>query len=110
MDNTLFLRLESHLQSYVSGQKLRYIHTNTEPTKSAVMGMICAAFGLHRNETFGPLQNFNRLLCGVRVDLEGVDVLDFQVLRPGHVPLANEDTRTGQGGGEKVGDISHRHY
>src|SRR5690606_34005802 len=49
--------------------------TQLEPSKSGVIGLICAALGRDRNE---PVNDLAALRMGVRVDQEGVLVRDYQ--------------------------------
>jgi CRISPR-associated protein Cas5/CasD subtype I-E len=80
--NTLFLRLEAHLQSYANCERFNTINTNLCPTKSAVMGMMLAAHGIKRDESRQALEYLNRLKMGVRIDRRGEITKEFQVLRP----------------------------
>jgi CRISPR system Cascade subunit CasD len=100
--NTVFLRLESHLQSYANNIKFSEIKTNLYPTKSAVIGMLLAAFGICREESRSALTHLNKLQMGVRVDRPGRILEDFQTVRP-ELMLANGNTR-------EMGDITYRSY
>jgi CRISPR system Cascade subunit CasD len=72
---TLLLRLAGPLQSW--GTQSRFIDRDTgrEPSKSGVIGLICAALGRPREH---PLDDLNSLRMGVRVEREGVLLRDFQ--------------------------------
>lgn len=69
------LRLAGPLQSW--GSRSRFVRraTNTEPTKSGVLGMVAAAQGMRRTD---PLESLLGLRFGVRVDQPGQLVRDFQ--------------------------------
>lgn len=71
---TLLLKLEGPMQSW--GYRSRFDHRDTalEPTRSGVIGLICAAMGIARGED---ITRFARLRMGVRVDREGRVERDF---------------------------------
>ena len=73
--NFLLLKLCGVMQSYGSSQKWYYRLTNQEPTKSAVVGMLCAALGRDRSE---PVSDLSSLPMHVRVDKEGGLMRDLQ--------------------------------
>jgi len=66
--HTLLLKLEGPMQSW--GYRSRFDHRDTalEPTRSGVIGLICAAMGIARGED---LSRFSSLRMGVRVDKDG---------------------------------------
>ena len=63
------------MQSWGSGSVFEQRNTMTEPTKSGVLGLLCAALGRDRSE---PLQDLLALRMGVRCDKPGVLQEDFQ--------------------------------
>lgn len=71
---TLLLRLAGPMQSW--GVQSRFVVRDTarEPTKSGVIGLLCAALGRPRQE---PVDDLAALLMGVRVDREGVLAVDY---------------------------------
>jgi len=71
---TLLLRLIGPMQSW--GIQSNYAHRDTalEPSKSGVIGLICAALGRPRTE---PINDVANLTMGVRVDREGVVLRDY---------------------------------
>ncbi len=89
---TLLLRLSSPLQSW--GYMSFYDNRATEdmPTKSGVIGLLSAALGRGREES---LEDLQKLQFGVRVDLEGTKIDDFQIADMGAGLNAN---------------LSHREY
>ncbi len=73
---TLLIRLEAPMQSYGVFGKFGERDTGKEPSKSAVLGIICAALGIERNENISWLTDFN---FGLRVDREGIVRNDYHV-------------------------------
>jgi CRISPR system Cascade subunit CasD len=73
--SVIALRLAGPLQSW--GSRSRFVRrtTNTEPTKSGVLGLVAAAQGIRRTD---PLVSLLDLRFGVRVDQPGQLVRDFQ--------------------------------
>lgn len=65
---TLLLRLEGPMQSWGYRSRFDYRDTALEPTRSGVIGLICAAMGIARGEN---ISRFEPLRMGVRVDREG---------------------------------------
>lgn len=72
---TLLLRLAGPLQSWGGSSRFTRRHTNAEPTKSGIVGMLAAAQGRRRTD---PVEDLAGLRFGVRVDQPGVLVRDFQ--------------------------------
>jgi CRISPR system Cascade subunit CasD len=66
--NVLLLRLAGPMQSWDMQSRFPLRTTGLEPSKSGVIGLICAALGRHRGQ---PIKDLARLLMGVRVDREG---------------------------------------
>lgn len=75
--STLLLRLAAPLQSWGSNSKFDRRHTDMEPTKSGVIGMLACALGNRREEPLGALAD---LQYGVRVDQEGEVIVDFHMV------------------------------
>jgi CRISPR system Cascade subunit CasD len=78
---TLLLRLAGPMQSW--GLESRFDHRDTgrEPTKSGVLGLICAALGKPRDDRPGAwpsLPELVELKMGVRVLREGTLCIDYQ--------------------------------
>jgi len=65
---TLLLRLEGPMQSWGYRSRFDYRDTALEPTRSGVIGLICAAMGIARGED---ITRFDAIRIGVRVDREG---------------------------------------
>lgn len=72
---TLLLRLQGAMQSWGTTSRFDERDTQLEPSKSGVLGLICAALGRDRSE---PLDDLACLRMGVRVDREGVPMRDYQ--------------------------------
>lgn len=72
---TLLLRLAGPMQSWGTTSRFDERDSQLEPSKSGVLGLICAALGRDRHE---PLDDLAALKMGVRVDREGVLMRDYQ--------------------------------
>ncbi|MBB4842874.1 CRISPR system Cascade subunit CasD [Paucibacter oligotrophus] len=72
---TLLLRLQGPLQSWGTSSRFDERDTQLEPSKSGVIGLLCAALGRDRSE---PVADLAALRMGVRVDREGVPMRDYQ--------------------------------
>jgi CRISPR system Cascade subunit CasD len=62
------------MQSWGTRSRFQERDTEREPTKSGIIGLICAALGRDRSE---PLNDLTSLKMGVRVDREGLVQSDF---------------------------------
>lgn len=86
---TLLLRLQGPMQSWGTTSRFDERDTQLEPSKSGVLGLVCAALGRDRHE---PVDDLAVLRMGVRVDQEGVPMRDYQtatgVLIATHWPLS----------------------
>jgi len=72
---TLLLRLAAPMQSWGTTSRFDERDSQLEPSKSGVLGLICAALGRDRAE---PVDDLARLKMGVRVDREGLLMRDYQ--------------------------------
>ena len=72
---TLLMRLAGPMQSWGSRSRFDERDTDLEPSKSGVIGLVCAALGRDRAERVDDLA---ALRMGVRVDREGLLRRDFQ--------------------------------
>lgn len=72
---TLLLRLAGPMQSWGTTSRFDERDSQLEPSKSGVLGMVCAALGRDRAE---PVDDLARLKMGVRVDREGLLMRDYQ--------------------------------
>jgi len=83
--NTLFLRLEGPLQAW-GDQESKFVvrRTAEAPTKSGVIGMLCAALGVPRSEAAAQwLPKLSALRMGVRIDAPGVRWWDYHTVGAG---------------------------
>lgn len=91
--HTILMRLAGPMQSWGSRSRFDERDTEREPTKSGVVGLLCAALGRPRE---APLDDLSALRVGVRVDREGLLERDFQTalgVRKAD-PSARPDTST----------------
>lgn len=72
---TLLLRLSGPMQSWGTTSRFDERDTQLEPSKSGVLGLVCAALGRDRAE---PIADLTALRMGVRVEREGVPMRDYQ--------------------------------
>lgn len=75
------LRLAGPLQSWGSSSRFVRRATNTEPTKSGILGLVAAAHGMRRSD---PLESLLQLRFGVRVDQPGQLIRDFHTAQRPH--------------------------
>ncbi|MEW6403514.1 MAG: type I-E CRISPR-associated protein Cas5/CasD [Chloroflexota bacterium] len=98
--NTLFLRLEGPLQAWGTQESKFVIRRTTEaPTKSGVIGMLCAALGVSRSHAVAEwFPNLSELGMGVRIDRPGVRWWDYHTVGAGmqmRIAEAEGKTRSG---------------
>ncbi len=81
----LILRLAGPMQSW--GIQSRFVERDTsrEPTKSGVVGLLCAALGIDREDDAG-LQKLASLPMGIRVDHLGTFSRDYHTAGGGTIP------------------------
>lgn len=72
---TLLMRLAGPMQSWGTTSRFDERDTQLEPSKSGVLGLVCAALGRDRAE---PVDDLARLRMGVRADREGMLMRDYQ--------------------------------
>lgn len=95
--HTLVMPLVGPMQSWGHRSRFDDRDTGLEPTRSGVIGLICAAMGIPRS---GDLSRFDNLRMGVRVDAPGRVMVDY------HTAM---DVVKADGGG--TGTVtSHRYY
>lgn len=73
---TLLMRLAGPMQSWGTRSRFDERDSDLEPSKSGVIGLLCAALGIDRNEEARVLE-LARCRMGVRVDREGVLRVDY---------------------------------
>lgn len=113
MDATLLIRLEGPMQSWGTQSRFSHRDTGHEPSKSGVVGLLCAALGKPREESawdgFPTLRQLSGLKMGVRVDREGRVERDYHtaqdILKAG---AKNPDSP--RKSDLKKTELSHRYY
>lgn len=98
-DNTLFLRLEGPLQAWgVQESKFAIRRSADSPTKSGIIGLLCAAMGLDRQKAGQRLAELGSLRIAVRVDWPGVRWWDYHTVGAGmDMPIAEGANKTKPG-------------
>lgn len=76
-DHSLVLRLAGPLQSWGGRSQFNRRDTQTEPTKSGILGLLAAAQGLRRQD---PIAHLLGLRLGVRVDQAGTLLRDYHTV------------------------------
>lgn len=78
---TLYLRLEGPMQAW-GAQESKFVirRTTNGPTKSGVIGLLCAALGVPRHATSDWLPRLSELSMGVRVDRPGIRWWDYHTV------------------------------
>ena len=87
--STLLLRLEGPLQSWGVGSRHGQRDTGLEPSKSGVIGLVCAALGRPRSE---PVDDLAALRMAVRVDHPGELRTDYHTAGAGGFRRADDQT------------------
>ena len=94
---TLLLRIRAPMMSWGEHSRFTIRDTQREPTKSAIIGLLCAALGRPRWESVNDLA---ALKMGVRVDKEGIVQCDYHTVM--------DSIRSNGGKGDTV--VSQRYY
>ena len=113
--HTLLLRLEGPMQSWGTSSRFTQRDTGPEPSKSGVIGLLCAALGKPRAEEPGqserwpPLADLANLQMGVRIDRAGSVGVDFQTAGGGS--MAGQKYGVAHVHGGLFGSVmSHRYF
>lgn len=77
--STLLIRLSGPLQSWGESARFNLRPTQQTPTKSGVLGLVCAAMGIPRDDA-EMLEKLNKLTFGVRVDRPGKLLIDYHTV------------------------------
>ncbi|HEY9814403.1 MAG TPA: type I-E CRISPR-associated protein Cas5/CasD [Candidatus Obscuribacterales bacterium] len=94
---TLLLRMRAPMMSWGDHSRFTIRDSRREPTKSAVIGLLCAALGRPRWE---PIHDLATLRMGVRINQEGVVQCDYHTVM--------NSIKSSGSKGDTV--ISHRYY
>jgi CRISPR system Cascade subunit CasD len=94
---TLILRMRAPMMSWGDRSQFTIRDTRREPTKSAVIGLLCAALGRPRWE---PVRDLATLKMGVRIDREGLVQCDYHTVM--------DSIKSSGGKGDTV--LSDRYY
>ena len=97
MNGVLLIPCVGPMQSWGTRSRFQERDTEREPSKSGVIGMLCAALGRDRSE---PVDDLSSLTMAVRVDREGKLEKDFQTAQD--VAVAS--------GGTTQNLLSNRYY
>jgi CRISPR system Cascade subunit CasD len=85
----LFLRLAGPMQAWGTQSRFTHRDTDLEPSKSGVIGLLCAALGKPRDENeradFPSLKALAELKMGVRVDWQGTLKRDYHTAGGTHL-------------------------
>ncbi len=102
---SLLLRLVGPMQSWGTASRFQDRDTIPEPSKSGVLGLLCAAMGIDREDWDG-LKPLSMLRFGVRRDRPGVARCDY------HSAGGNKDDKIIKANGEFSSDgiVSKRYY
>jgi CRISPR system Cascade subunit CasD len=104
MKHTLLLRLKAPMQSWGTSSRFSIRETGKEPSKSGVIGLLCAALGISRDaanaEKNPQFDELGKLKMSVRVLREGVMQKDYHTAQN----IAKAD------GGIKPTELSDRWY
>jgi len=84
--SVLLLRLAGPMQSWGVQSRFTVRDTGLEPSKSGVVGLLCAALGRRRDE---PVDDLAGLRMGVRVDQEGTVARDYHTAGKGGILKAS---------------------
>lgn len=110
---TLLLRLAGPMQSWGTRSRFTERDCGGEPSKSGVIGLLCAALGKPRAEDpadprFPSLAELAALKLGVRVDREGVVQRDYQTAGGGCLAGEHYGVARARGvGGDTVTSVRH---
>jgi CRISPR system Cascade subunit CasD len=81
----LVVRLAGPMQSWGTQSRFSERDTGREPSKSGIVGLLCAAKGIDRNDN-NTMQNISQTLSmGVRVDREGILSRDYHTAGGGTI-------------------------
>ncbi len=106
--STLLLRLAGPMQSWGTQSRFTERDTGREPSKSGVIGLLCAALGWPRDVSRNDLARLAVLTMGVRVDRPGIVRMDYQTVGGSHRRGEQYGVAQVEGGMRTI--ESHRYY
>jgi CRISPR system Cascade subunit CasD len=74
---TLLMRVRAPMMSWGDSPNFTVRGSRTEPTKSAIIGLLCAALGRPRDK---PIADLTALKLGVKVEREGILLCDYHTV------------------------------
>ena len=77
---TLLMRISAPLQAWGTQSHFSHRDTGREPSKSGIIGLLCAALGRPRHE---PIADLSALRMGVRIDQPGAILRDYHTAGQG---------------------------
>lgn len=98
--NVLLLRLAGPMQSWGVQSRFKERDTGLEPSKSGVVGLLCAAVGLPRE---ADIRHLAALTMGVRVDRQGSVMRDYHTAKDVRLAKAKSSS-------EVRDSVSNRYY
>jgi CRISPR system Cascade subunit CasD len=104
--STLLLRLAGPMQSWGVQSRFSNRDTGLEPSKSGVIGLLCAALGRPRH---APIDDLTSLTLGVRVDRQGLLKMDYHTAGGSHRKGEKYGVAKADGGKPDT-VVSHRYY
>ena len=107
MNRTLLLRLAGPMQSWGVQSRFTERDTGVEPSKSGVIGLLCAALGRPRH---AELKDLIDLRMGVRVDREGILKMDFHTAGGAHRRGDKYGVARADGSGPSKDPVVSRRY
>lgn len=109
--SVLLMRLAGPMQAWGTQSRFTIRDTGLEPSKSAVLGLLCAVLGKPRDETLRPdlpsLRQLAELRMGVRVDRPGRMAVDFHTAQD-IIKVSGKRPRTQ--GDPRFSSLSQRYY
>ena len=79
--HTLLMPLVGPMQSWGYRSRFDDRDTGLEPTRSGILGLLCAACGIPRNDTETLRELNDALRIGVRIDAPGRVMVDFHTAK-----------------------------
>lgn len=105
--STLLLRLAGPMQSWGVQSRFTERDTGLEPSKSGVIGLLCAALGRPRD---AQVQDLAELTMGVRVDREGLLKVDYHTAGGTHRRGEKSGVARADGSGPSKDPVVSRRY